>query len=1165
MDSASEPFGMANTDTLETADALAHPLRPSAQDLPKQSSMKEVEHDWGGEVEGSDDEGYEAAHHAEEEERAKHVADALEKLNAMPVGACFSTIRVIKKNETLRQTLQPISLQDPLEAAPPLQHAFPEAAALPAAQFGSASPAPPAAGDDFLSALLPGPTFSPPSKFGAPAADGGDSGADGPGSSDVAGPSTPPQGEVESVATALPAEPPADDDELGRDSPPLTDDSIHGASTESNAIQGDAASEKRKAELMATWHYAEVTEDGGVAIAFDSVEELAEGIGFERLHQALLGHVEEQQEEQEEEDMAMLNQLIHQDGLPPEALAAVEGAVAAASSPELPSLPSLPSLPAPAFGTADAAMPGLTSVQEEGEGEVEERIPSVTIGLQIPAAPTATPSGTPPAVSPNRTRPVTPPQSGPSAIAFAGLSGPSTQSGPSAFSGPSVVPRPSLDATRPSSELGAMSKADMMKSIRQDFARTIREELKKSFKPGPSLAALAAIAAQEATPSARDSPAMSPVLLPPSARASPAVPPVVLQPTAARPTADKPGTPTSVALKAAQERMAAAKENLATPIVTPATPMELSIRVGFINGKIKPINIVMLVVGTRGDVQPFIGIALKLKEYGHRVRIASHKVYREFVTGFGLEFYPLGGDPKVLSEFVVKHRGIMPGLDVKDALAQRAQVKEILYSSWGACVQADPENPHKPFVAEAIVANPPAYGHSHCAEKLNVPLHIIFTMPWTPTKFFPNPFARIKTTIGETNSKAREVMNWLSYFAVEDLAWLGMSGMVKHFRTQVLGLKDWMKQHTSHALYHSKVPFTYIWSPSLVDRPSDWPTYCEVVGFINVELNKLTNYKPPKELADFLAAGPPPVYIGFGSLVVDDPKKLTNQFLEGIRRTGLRAIIQKGWGGLGAGVRSNPENVLFIDGAPHDWLFDKCCAVVHHGGAGTTATGLYAGKPTFIVTFFGDQPFWGAACFRAGVGPAPVPIDDLNTDKIIDALKTLILPTCQQAAKRIQGLMKQEDGIAGTVDHLHRTIYGTLMGGHRPLWMKPHGKQAGVPDTTIKASASEQLTGGLSFPARIARRMSTLFGRKLDGPPSQIASRTASGVVSQVNGSMVSRSPMQGTASMPTAINHNNSGPSIVMPDGPTTPEQQRQQQRPPPIVVEAPASKRGFFAFLGC
>eukprot|EP00798_Chlamydomonas_sp_ICE-L_P000632 gene632-2068_t len=561
--------------------------------------------------------------------------------------------------------------------------------------------------------------------------------------------------------------------------------------------------------------------------------------------------------------------------------------------------------------------------------------------------------------------------------------------------------KPENGSARPSS-LSSM-KNELMRSKKDEMALVIRDQLK-----GPiSLECFqwTNCSGDEVQTLARAAPSSS------SASSGPTAPEIKCKPSPVLSRFGK-SAPDVTGLSQQEAAQEILKASVRTSKQAAKEEMKMSIKVGFIEGKIKPINIVML-----EDVQPFIGIGLKLQEYGHRVRIASHKIYRQFVEGFGLEFYPLGGDPKVLSEYVVKHRGIMPGLDIKDALKQREQVKMILYSSWGACTEADPENMHKPFIADAIVANPPAYGHSHCAEKLNCPLHIVFTMPWTPTKAFPSPFARIKTVISETNSMAREAMNWLSYFAMEDLAWLGMSGLVKDFRQRVLGMKTWSKEHTSHALYHSKVPMTYIWSPSLVGRPKDWPSYCEVVGFINLEVNKLTKYKPPKDLSDFLAAGPPPIYIGFGSLVVNNPAKMTQQFLEAIKETGVRAIIQKGWGGLGAGMdKANPPaGVFLLEGnCAHDWLFEQCSAVIHHGGAGTTATGLYAGKPTFIVYFFGDQPFWGAACNNAGVGPEPVAIDDLSTLKIVNGLKELILPSRLTAALVMSEKMHQEDGITAT-------------------------------------------------------------------------------------------------------------------------------------------------------
>jgi UDP:flavonoid glycosyltransferase YjiC (YdhE family) len=132
--------------------------------------------------------------------------------------------------------------------------------------------------------------------------------------------------------------------------------------------------------------------------------------------------------------------------------------------------------------------------------------------------------------------------------------------------------------------------------------------------------------------------------------------------------------------------------------------------------------------------------------------------------------------------------------------------------------------------------------------------------------------------------------------------------------------------------------------------------FIDVVGFFFLDL--ATKYKPPQDLLDFLAAGPPPVYIGFGSIVVDDPEAMTQTIFDAVTAAGVRAIVSKGWGGLGRDQGlSVPDNVYIIGNCPHDWLFLRVSVVVHHGGAGTTAAGLKAGKPTIVVPFFGDQPF----------------------------------------------------------------------------------------------------------------------------------------------------------------------------------------------------------------
>ena len=174
--------------------------------------------------------------------------------------------------------------------------------------------------------------------------------------------------------------------------------------------------------------------------------------------------------------------------------------------------------------------------------------------------------------------------------------------------------------------------------------------------------------------------------------------------------------------------------------------------------------IVILIVGTRGDVQPFIALAKGLLAFGHRVRIAIHETFRKFVRENGIEFYPLAGDPADLMSFMVKNAGIVPSISsimAGDVGKSREIIGQILESTWKACTEDDDET-YVPFTAEAIIANPPSYGHIHCAEKLQIPLHIMFTMPWSVTGAFAHPFCRMDTAFGTT-----ALMNRASYDIVE--------------------------------------------------------------------------------------------------------------------------------------------------------------------------------------------------------------------------------------------------------------------------------------------------------------------------------------------------------------------------------------------------------------
>ncbi|XP_058101283.1 sterol 3-beta-glucosyltransferase UGT80A2-like isoform X2 [Magnolia sinica] len=425
---------------------------------------------------------------------------------------------------------------------------------------------------------------------------------------------------------------------------------------------------------------------------------------------------------------------------------------------------------------------------------------------------------------------------------------------------------------------------------------------------------------------------------------------------------------------------------------------------------IPPLQIAMLIVGTRGDVQPFVAIGKRLQDHGHRVRLATHSNFKEFVLAAGLEFYPLGGDPKVLAEYMVKNKGFLPSVPSEISI-QRKQLKEIIHSLLPACKNPDVESGIR-FKAEAIIANPPAYGHTHVAEALKVPLHIFFTMPWTSTSEFPHPLSRVKQPAAYR----------LSYQIVDSLIWLGIRDIINDFRKKKLKLRP-ITYLSGARDSGSDVPTGYLWSPHLVPKPKDWGPKIDVVGFCFLDL--ASNYEPPKSLVNWLEAGKKPIYIGFGSLPVEEPEKMTKIIIKALEITGQRGIINKGWGGLGISAESK-ESVYLLDNCPHDWLFLHCMAVVHHGGAGTTAAGLKAACPTTVVPFFGDQPFWGEQVHARGVGPPPIPVDQFSLEKLVDAINFMLDPKVKERAVELANAMSSEDGVTGAVQaffkHLPRTM-----------------------------------------------------------------------------------------------------------------------------------------------
>jgi hypothetical protein len=232
--------------------------------------------------------------------------------------------------------------------------------------------------------------------------------------------------------------------------------------------------------------------------------------------------------------------------------------------------------------------------------------------------------------------------------------------------------------------------------------------------------------------------------------------------------------------------------------------------------------IVIMIVGSRGDVQPYVALGKLLLKDGHRVRIATHETFRTFVRDAGLEFFCIGGDPKNLMSYMVKNPGLMPGMESLlngDIGRQRTMLTEMINGCWKACYEPDDES-GKTFAADAIISNPPAFAHVHCAEALGIPLLLSFTMPWSPTTAFPHPLVNVKQSNAENG-----LTNYLSYALADILTWQGIGDIVNDFRTKTLGLTPLSLRSGPGLADRLKVPWTYCMSPALVPPPGDWKNH----------------------------------------------------------------------------------------------------------------------------------------------------------------------------------------------------------------------------------------------------------------------------------------------------------------------------------------------------
>lgn len=412
-------------------------------------------------------------------------------------------------------------------------------------------------------------------------------------------------------------------------------------------------------------------------------------------------------------------------------------------------------------------------------------------------------------------------------------------------------------------------------------------------------------------------------------------------------------------------------------------------------------RIVIITIGTRGDVQPFVALGVGLKQAGHTVTICTSIRFQSFISEYGLNYAYMNDELLKLLDTEAGRAAIeSKGNPFFIWQQDMPIVGQMLDEAWTAA-QA----------AEILIYHPKALAGYHIAQKLQIPGFVSLLLPlYTPTSAFPSPiFATLKG--GWYNQLTYQLLPLLTapYLHV-----------INQWRQERLGLKyySWTEKEILGS-YGNSTPIFYAYSSHVIPRPNDWDSRTVVTGYWFLESS--TNFVPPPRLRDFLAAGNPPVCIDFGSMTDQNSKALTQMMLTALKDTGQRGILITGWGGM-----SNadlPDDVLQLEAVPHEWLFPQVAAVVHHGGAGTTAAALRAGVPHIIIPFLGDQPFWGQRVEALGVGTKPISKKSLTAEKLADAMRVAVNDQeMRQRALFLSEKIQAENGVRQAVELINRFV-----------------------------------------------------------------------------------------------------------------------------------------------
>ncbi len=406
-------------------------------------------------------------------------------------------------------------------------------------------------------------------------------------------------------------------------------------------------------------------------------------------------------------------------------------------------------------------------------------------------------------------------------------------------------------------------------------------------------------------------------------------------------------------------------------------------------------------VGSRGDVQPYVALGQGLRRAGHDVRLLVDPTFGDLVRGAGLELAPIAADPAAaladdlaaigdnpLRLFGWFRRHLTP--------IARTHFQDVRDASEGL---------------DALLHSALALAAPHVAERRGIPSLATYVQPLSATAEFASPMMPRPPSW----APLKRALNRLGYRFGDAVIFRLVSDVLDECRRDILGQgplpRGWFR-----SLQRSRWPIVYGYSEHVLPKPADWGDWLHVTGYWFLEEGA---WEAPRELREFLEAGEPPVYVGFGSMEKSGTSDTTDLVMEAARLARVRAIVLGG----GPSPTRLSDTVLAVPGAPHDLLFPRCAAVVHHGGAGTTAAGLRAGVPAVTVPFFADQFFWGWRLSDLGAGAPPIRRRKLTAARLAGAIRLVTASDRIRAvARELGSRIRSEDGVGTAVKLIERQL-----------------------------------------------------------------------------------------------------------------------------------------------